>query len=100
VRRRTREIGIRTALGASLADVVRMVLLEGMRPSLAGVVAGIAGALSLARVLRSIVHGVSPSDPLTFALVAAGVVAIVLLASLAPALRAARIDPLRALREE
>jgi ABC-type lipoprotein release transport system permease subunit len=65
-----------------------------------GVAVGLAGALSLARVLGRLVHGVSPSDPVTFALVAAGVLGIASLASLAPALRAARVDPLRALREE
>jgi putative ABC transport system permease protein len=100
VRRRTREIGIRTALGASLGDVVRMVLFEGLRPTLLGVAIGLAGALSVARVLERLVHGVSTSDPITFGLVAAGVLAIAFLASLVPALRAARVDPLRALREE
>jgi len=100
VRRRTREIGIRTALGAGLADVIRMVVLEGLKPAAAGIILGIAGALAITRLLAGLVHGVSPSDPATFVSVAALLIVISVLASLIPAYRAARVDPTRALREE
>jgi putative ABC transport system permease protein len=100
VRRRTREIGIRTALGAGLPDVIRMVVLEGLKPALMGILIGIAGALALNRILAGLVHGVSPSDPLTFTSVALLLAGVAILASLVPAYRAARVDPSRALREE
>jgi len=100
VRRRTREIGIRTALGAGITDVVRMVVLEGLKPAFVGILIGMAGALALNRILAGLVHGVSPSDPLTFGSVAMLLAGITVLASLVPAYRAARVDPSRALREE
>jgi predicted permease len=100
VRRRRREIGIRTALGADVYDVVRMILIEGLKPALIGVAIGILGALFITRILSRLVHGVSPTDPVTFALVAAGVLCISLVSCVAPALRAARVDPLGALRDE
>jgi predicted permease len=100
VRRRTREIGIRTALGAGVFDVLRLVVIEGMKPALAGVALGIVGALSLERVLKTLLFGVSASDPFTFVAVSALIVVSALVASLMPAYRAARVDPLKALREE
>lgn len=100
VRRRIQEIGIRLALGASLRDVLRMVLVEGMQPTLLGVALGTAGALALGRVLSSLIYGVKPTDPLTFLLVAALLVAISLLACVFPAYRATTVDPMVALRYE
>jgi putative ABC transport system permease protein len=100
VKRRLQEIGIRLALGASLRDVLRMVLVEGMKPTLLGVAVGMAGALALGRVLSSLIYGVKPTDPFTFLAVAALLVAISLLASIFPAYRATRVDPMVALRYE
>src|SRR5258708_8724627 len=88
VRRQTREIGIRMALGAGLGQVLRMVLLEGMKPALAGVLLGVAGAVSLGRVLSTLANGVSPWDPLTYAAVCAVLVAAAACPSAGPAQRA------------
>ena len=98
VRGRSREIGIRTALGARAVDVVRLVVAEGMAPALIGIAVGAAGAFAAARVLQKLVFGVSPSDPLTLAVVAATLALVALMASLVPAFRAARVDPLNVLR--
>jgi len=100
VRRRVREIGIRMALGAQVGDVLRMVVIEGMKPTLLGVVIGLAGALALGRVLASVIYGVSARDLATFGTVAVMTTAVGLLASLLPALRAARVDPMKTLRDE
>jgi putative ABC transport system permease protein len=100
VRQRQREIGIRMALGAQLADVLRMVVAEGMRPALIGVAIGLAGALVLKRAVSSLVFGVSESDPLTFLSVSALLAMVALVASILPAYRATKVDPMRALREE
>jgi predicted permease len=100
VRRRVREIGIRVALGAEVKDILRLIVTEGMKPALMGLVLGVAGALALGRVLASFIYGIAAYDPLTFAAVAALLAAVALLASLIPAYRAARIEPTRALREE
>ena len=100
VRGRTREIGIRTALGADAGDIVRLVLIEGMKPALVGIVAGVAGAFSLTRVMTRLVYGVSPSDPSTFAAVAVLFVAVAMVASTLPAYRASKVDPLTTLRDE
>jgi len=100
VRRRVREIGIRMALGAQIGDVLRMVVLEGMKPTLLGVAIGLAGALALGRVLASVIYGVSARDLATFGTVAVLITAVGLLASVLPALRAARVDPMKTLREE
>jgi predicted permease len=100
VRQRVPEIGIRLALGARLTDVLRLVVLEGMKPALLGVVIGIAGALALGRVVASLVFQVKPSDPLTFAGVVVLLGMIALLACLIPAYRASRVDPVVALRNE
>jgi ABC-type antimicrobial peptide transport system permease subunit len=88
------------ALGAQISDVLRMVVLEGMKPTLLGVVIGLAGALALGGVLASVIYGVSARDLTTFGTVAVLTTAVGLLASLPPALRAARVDPMRMLRDE
>jgi predicted permease len=100
VRRRVREIGIRVALGAEVKDILRLIVTEGMKPALIGLLLGVAGALALGRVLASFIYGIAAYDPLTFAAVAALLAAVALLASIIPAYRAARIEPTRALREE
>jgi putative ABC transport system permease protein len=100
VRQRVPEIGIRLALGARVSDVLRLVLIEGMKPALLGVAIGIAGALALGRVVASLVFQVKPSDPLTFAGVVGMLAMIALLACLIPAYRASRVDPVIALRNE
>jgi predicted permease len=100
VRGRRREIGIRTALGAQRADVLRLVLVEGIWPALVGIAAGTSAALGSARVLKTLVFGVSPSDPLSLAAVAAALALVALAASLVPAYRALRLDPVKALRAE
>jgi predicted permease len=100
VRGRRREIGIRTALGAQRADVLRLVIVEGMWPVLAGIAAGTIAALASARVLETLVFGVSASDPVTLTAVAAALALVALVATLVPAYRALRLDPLKALRAE
>ena len=98
VRGRSREIGIRTALGAQTGDVLRLVVVEGMTPALIGIAAGAVAALGASRLLEKLVFGVSASDPLTLAVVAGLLALVALLASLVPAYRAARLDPLTVLR--
>ena len=98
VRGRSREIGIRAALGAKRADVVRLVVVEGMTPALIGVAAGTGAALAAGRLMARLVFGVSASDPMTFVAVAATLVFVALLASLVPAYRASRLDPSEVLR--
>ena len=98
VRGRSREIGIRTALGARTGDVLRLVVIEGMTPAAIGIAAGVVIAVGSGRLIERLVFGISPSDPLTMAAVAALLALVALLASLVPALRAARLDPLTVLR--
>jgi putative ABC transport system permease protein len=98
VRGRSREIGIRTALGARTSDVLRLVIVEGMSPVLVGVAAGTIAALASAKVLERLVFGVSASDPLTLAAVAATLALVALIACLLPAYRASRFDPVKVLR--
>jgi len=100
VRRSVREIGIRLALGARVGDVLRAVVFEGMKPTLIGVALGMVGALALGRVLSSMIYRVRPADPVTFLAVALLLAAVALLASLIPAYRATKVDPLVALRYE
>ena len=100
VSRRTREIGVRVALGAGSSDVLRMVLSQGLRTIFIGVAIGIAGALALTRTVESLLFGVTPTDPLTFGAVTLLLVAAALLACFIPARRATKVDPMVALRYE
>jgi ABC-type antimicrobial peptide transport system permease subunit len=100
VTRRTREIGVRVALGATSGDVLIMMLKQALRTILIGVGIGLAGALALMRALESLLFGVTPADPLTFAAVILVLVVTALLACYIPARRAASVDPLIALRYE
>jgi predicted permease len=100
VAQRTSEIGIRMALGAGSGDVLRMIGASGLRLALAGTAAGAIGAFALTRFLRGLLFGVSSADPLTFAGMAAVLIAVTMLASYVPARRASRVDPVLALRHE
>jgi putative ABC transport system permease protein len=100
VRRRVHEIGIRMALGAQIHHVVQMIVVDGMRPAIIGVVIGFAGALALGRVLASVIYGVSSRDAATFGSVSVLLLTVALLASAVPAWRAARVEPVRTLRDE
>jgi len=95
---RRHEIGIRTALGAGTADVVRLVVIEGMTPALVGIAAGVVAALASGKLLEKMVFGVSAWDPLTLGAVAGVLGLVALLASFVPAYRASRLDPQTALR--
>jgi putative ABC transport system permease protein len=100
VRRRVREIGIRMALGASHSDVLKMVVADGMKPILIGIGVGLAAALAPSRLIASLIFGVQPTDPLTFTAVTLVLIGVGILANILPAYRAARIEPVRTLREE
>ncbi len=100
VAQRTHEIGVRMALGAARADVVRMVVRQGASLAAIGIALGIGGALALTRLLKTMVFGIDVADPLTFALAPVGLMLVVLLATFVPAVRATRISPVTALRYE
>jgi predicted permease len=100
VTQRRREIGVRVALGADSGSVLRMVVGRGLWLAAAGIIVGLAGAALLTRFMRSVLFGVGTTDPLTFAGVAAVLIAVAFLASWIPARRAARVDPLIAMRAE
>ena len=100
VSQRTREIGVRMALGARPADVLRMILTEGLKLVAVGVALGIAAALLLTRLLEGMIYGVSMRDPLIFVVVNLLLVTVSLAACYVPARRAMRVDPLIALRYE
>ncbi|CAN5539390.1 ABC transporter permease [soil metagenome] len=100
VARRTQEIGVRVALGAQRTDVLRMVVGQALALAAAGVGIGLLAALALTRVMRSLLYGVSPMDPLTLAAVPLFLIGLAALAAYLPALRASRVDPMVALRSE
>jgi putative ABC transport system permease protein len=98
--RRTHEIGIRMALGAQQRDVIRLVLHRGAALSFVGIALGLAGALALTRFLSSLLYGITVRDPLTFVAVSLVLTVVALVASYVPARRAAKVDPMVALRHE
>ncbi len=97
---RTRELGVRAALGADSANLITLVLKAGARPVIGGVVVGVMGALALTGLLKSLLFGIAPRDPLTFILVPGLFAAVALAAAFLPARRASRLDPMEALRIE
>jgi predicted permease len=100
VAQRTREVGIRMALGANTVDVIKLVVRDGLKLVLIGIGAGLAGALLLTRMMTTLLFGVTPTDALTYITVALGLIVVALIACCIPARRATKVDPLVALRFE
>jgi putative ABC transport system permease protein len=100
VGRRTAEIGLRVALGATPGKILGLIVGQGMRPIFIGIGVGLAGALALSRFVSSLLFGVKPVDPVTYGAVTLLVIAAALLSCYVPALRALRVDPVSALRQE
>jgi putative ABC transport system permease protein len=100
VSQRVQEIGVRIALGAKPGSVVALVVRQGVRPAVIGLLVGVVLALGLSRILTKLLFGVGPRDPLSFAAVAAVLLGVAIVASYLPARRAARVDPASALRVE
>jgi ABC-type antimicrobial peptide transport system permease subunit len=99
VSQRTREIGVRRAIGASHGGIIGLILSQGLWKAGVGVVIGLVGALLLSSYMTSLLFGVEPTEPVVYAMVAAVLIAVAALASYLPAWRATRIDPLEALRD-
>jgi putative ABC transport system permease protein len=100
VAQRVPEIGLRMALGAQSASIRRLVLRQALQPVAAGLVVGVGGSLALARIVRGLLFGVSPTNLATFAVAASVIVVAALVASYVPVRRATRVDPIVALRSE
>ena len=100
IKQQTHDISIRMARGARSVNVLRSVVGQGLKLTLIGTGVGLAGALAVTRVIRSLLYGINPTDPLTFVCVSLLLVGVALLATYIPARRAARIDPMDALRYE
>ena len=100
VSQRTRELGIRMALGVTARDVGRLIVRQGLKLVLSGIVIGVISALALQRVIGKLLFGISPTDPLTFTVIALLLIGVALLACWIPARRATKVDPLTALRSE
>jgi ABC-type antimicrobial peptide transport system permease subunit len=100
VAERRREIGIRMALGAERSNVLAQVMKQGLQLTAAGIIAGLAGALALNRIMASLLFGVQPTDPATLAAVTATIALVAVLACWLPAFRASRLDPVVVLRGE
>jgi len=100
VQQRVAEIGIRMALGAQRSEILRLVLLDGMRPVLLGLGLGLLGGAAAGTLIKSLLYGTRPLDPMVFAAMIGSLLVTAAIASAVPALRACRIEPTRALRTE
>jgi ABC-type antimicrobial peptide transport system permease subunit len=100
VSERTRELGVRMALGSTPSDVMWLVMRGGARLGLVGLVIGLGGAVVVARLMSALLYGMSPADPFTFVVVPLTLAAVVLVATYIPARRAVKLDPIVALRTE
>jgi ABC-type lipoprotein release transport system permease subunit len=100
VAQRTTEIGIRIALGADRGEVLRLALMDGLRPASVGLIFGLAGGAVTAKMIRSLLYDVQPWDASVFACVAIILMCVAIAACLVPALQASRLDPMQALRNE